>query len=72
MRGNFLYKKLGRRIAELRRLLNFSQDRLALLSDIDRTYLIRIEKGDANPTIKVIHKIAMNFKISMSKLLRGI
>lgn len=72
MRGNYLYKKLGEKIIKERKVKRISQDRLALLSDIDRTYLIRIEKGLANPTVKVLNKLAKNLEMKMSKLLKGI
>ncbi len=72
MRGNFLYKKLGEKIITKRKIQRISQDRLALLSDIDRTYMARIEKGLANPTLKVLHKIAQNLKTKISNLLKGV
>lgn len=72
MRGNFFYKRLGEKIISARRNKKFSQEQLALLSDIDRTYLARIEEGKANPTIKVLNKISKNLGIRLQKLLMGV
>lgn len=71
MRGNFFYKKIGERIIDARRRKMLSQEQLALLSDIDRTYLARIEEGKANPSVKVLHKLTRTMKIKLNTLLRG-
>ena len=72
MRGNFFYKRLGERIISERKKHNLSQEDLAYDSSVDRTYLARIEEGKANPTIKVLNKIARRFKIKLSKLLENV
>jgi len=58
MRGNFFYDRLGNCIAEARKKHGLSQEELAHRSGIDRTYFARIEEGRANPTIKVLCRIA--------------
>lgn len=72
MRGNFFYKRLGDSVIFERKRNNLSQEQLALQSSVDRTYLARIEEGKANPTIKVLNKIAKTLKIRLSKLLKGV
>jgi transcriptional regulator with XRE-family HTH domain len=72
MRGNFLYKKIGEQIVQERKKRKISQDKLALIADIDRTYLSRIEKGVGNPSIKVLHKISKNLGIKIVRLLRDL
>jgi transcriptional regulator with XRE-family HTH domain len=72
MRGNFFYKRVGERIFTERKKRNLSQERLSLLSDIDRTYITRIEAGRANPSIKVLRKISRVLKIKMNKLIKGV
>ena len=69
MRGNFFYKRLGEQIITARKVKKISQEQLALLSDVDRTYLARIEEGKANPSIKVLHKIAKILKMKTHELL---
>ncbi len=58
MRGNFFYKRLGDKISLERKKKKLSQEKLAFLSAVDRTYLARIEEGKANPTIKVLGKLS--------------
>lgn len=72
MRGNFFYKRLGERIIVERDKKNLSQEQLALLSDVDRTYLARIEEGKANPSVRVLNKIARILKIRLNGLLKGV
>lgn len=72
MRGNFLYKRLGEKIITVRKSKKLSQEQLALLSYVDRTYLARIEEGKANPSIKILHKLARNLKVKVHQLLEGI
>jgi len=72
MRGNFLYKKLGEKIINIRKNKGITQEKLALLSDIDRTYLARIEKGETNPSLKVLFKICRILKMKISSLLKNL
>lgn len=71
-RGNFYYKKLGETISESRLKRQLSQEQLALLSDVDRSYLAEVEEGKANPSVKFLHKIAKILKIKVGKLLKEI
>ena len=50
--------KFGLKIKELRKLKGISQEKLANLAEIDRTYLPTIEKGERNVSIVVIEKLA--------------
>lgn len=72
MRGNFFYKRLGSRISETRKQQSLSQEQLAFLSALDRTYLARIEEGKANPSIKVLNKIARRLNVRVHQLLQGV
>ena len=72
MKGNFFYKRLGERVITERRKRSLSQEDLAADSSVDRTYLARIEEGKANPTIKVLNKIARQFHIKLSELLETV
>jgi transcriptional regulator with XRE-family HTH domain len=72
MKGNFFYKRVGERIITERKKKGFSQEYLAFVSEIDRTYLARLEAGKANPSLKVINKISKKLKISISNLLIGV
>lgn len=58
-------KKFGIKIKELRKARGLSQEKLANLAEIDRTYLPSIEKGERNVSIEVVEKLAnaLNVKI---------
>ncbi len=72
MRGNFFYQRLGESIIVARNKKKLSQEQVALLSDIDRTYLARIEEGKANPSIKILSKIARILKMRIDELIKGV
>ncbi len=72
MRGNFFYQRLGESIMVARNKKKLSQEQVALLSDIDRTYLARIEEGKANPSIKILSKIARILKMRIDELIKGV
>jgi len=54
-----LKKAIGQIINNLRRNRNVSQEIIALDAGIDRTRLGEIERGEANPTIDILNKIAV-------------
>ena len=72
MRGNFYYKRLGESLVKARNERNLSQQQLAMLSDIDRSYLAEVEEGKANPSIKFLHRISKVLKIKVSELLKDL
>ena len=51
-------KKLGAKVKYLRTEKGWSQEKLALTADLDRTYIPSIEAGKRNVSITVIEKIA--------------
>jgi transcriptional regulator with XRE-family HTH domain len=71
-RGNFVYKRLGDRVIKERKLKSLSQEQLALLCGIDRTYIARIEEGKANPSIRVLYKISRVLKTKIQQLVEGL
>ena len=62
----------GQRVRELRLSNGYSQEKLAELSELDRTYIPGIESGKRNVSLVVIKKIAKAFKISISELLNDL
>jgi transcriptional regulator with XRE-family HTH domain len=61
-------KKFGERVRLLRNDKGWSQEKLALVADLDRTYIPSIEKGNRNVSITVIEKIAKAFDLKISDL----
>lgn len=58
-------RKIGERIKELRSRQGISQESLAHLADLDRTYMNSVENGKRNISIENIEKIAKALKVSV-------
>ncbi len=65
-------EKFGKRVQLLRKDKGVSQEKFALLINMDRTYLASVEAGRRNISIENISKIANGFNISLEELFRGI
>ena len=63
-------QKLGDRIRKLRLEKRSSQENLAFESDIHRTYLSSIERGERNPSLKNIEAIANALGLTLSELFK--
>ncbi len=62
--------KLGIKVKALRLERSWSQEKLALNADIDRTYIPSIEKGERNVSIAIVEKLANAFNIEIHQLLK--
>lgn len=62
---------IGKQIKERRKTLHLTQSDLAELSNISINTLYKIERGQANPTLKLLNQIAkvlgMEFKLLVKK-----
>ncbi len=66
---NKVIVKLGLTIRKIREeTTDFSQDKLALEVDLSENQIRRIEKGQTNPTIKNLLKIAKALKVDIKDL----
>lgn len=63
---------LGQRIKELRTQTGLSQEKFALLINMDRTYFASVEAGKRNIAIRNIQKIADGLNVSLSELFSGL
>ena len=61
---------LGRVIRRLRTERGISQEGLAAISGIDRTFMGEIERGEANPSFDVLQRIASGLKVRLSELIQ--
>ena len=59
----------GAVIRDLRKSNNFSQEKLAERSNLDRSFISLIECGHKQPSLITIYQLAKSFKLSASKLL---
>jgi transcriptional regulator with XRE-family HTH domain len=64
-----LIRKIALIIKARRKALGISQEALANIAEIDRSYTSHIERGTANPSLEVICKLAKALDISLAQLL---
>jgi transcriptional regulator with XRE-family HTH domain len=56
-------------IRELRNQLDISQEKLALISDMDRTFISLLERGLRQPSLKSILRLSESLKIRPADLI---
>lgn len=57
-------EKVGTRIRELRLKKSLSQEALANIAEIDRTYMTSVENGRRNISVETLEKILIALEIS--------
>lgn len=57
-------KDFGKKLRQLRKGRGFSQESLALASNLDRTYVGSVERGERNISLINIYKIALALGVS--------
>lgn len=65
-------ERFGQRIRELRRERGLSQEDLAELCGLDRTYISGIERGLRNVALRNIEVLAQALGVSLSDLFKNI
>ena len=65
---NDIQKQFGHRVRELRKQIRFSQERLATLAGVDRSYLGQLERGEKNVSLQNITKIASALGVPVADL----
>jgi len=60
--------KFGANVRCFREAKGWSQDKLSEMSGLHRTYISGIERGVRNPTIKIVHEIAIALEIKAGQL----
>lgn len=63
-----ILSKFGQRVRKLRKEKGMSQEQLADVAGIERSYMGTIERGERNPTLLKINQIAKALKLSLSDL----
>jgi XRE family transcriptional regulator, regulator of sulfur utilization len=71
VRSRSILRGLGEEIRERRSQKKLSQEALAELAGIHTNVVGRLERGDYNPTILVLHAIAVKLNVSLEDLLAG-
>ena len=65
-------KELGRRIRRRRKQIGLSQEDLALVADIDRSYVGGIERADRNVSFSILCKLCLALRCDVAALTVGI
>lgn len=63
-------KRFGLAVREHRRLLNVSQEELAMRINADQAYVSRIEAGQMNVTLETVEQIAAALQADAAELLK--
>jgi len=62
------YQKFGIKVRYLRTRKHLSQEKLAFMANMHRTYIGGIERGERNPSLKNIQAIANALEVKLSEL----
>ncbi len=63
-----IQQEIAKKIREIRLKKGISQEKLASLFNLDRTYISSIERGNRNISIKVLEKISISLNVKISEL----
>jgi len=63
-------EQFGSRLKNLRQEKGMTQEALALLCDLDRTYIGSVERGERNISLVNIHKIAKTLGVDPRELFK--
>ena len=67
---DILLIKFGVRLRALRKAARLSQEKLAFQSDLDRSYIGQVERGERNISLKNIGKLARALDVAPAALLQ--
>jgi transcriptional regulator with XRE-family HTH domain len=60
--------RFGAQLRQVRKSRSVSQEKLAELAGLHRTYVSSVERGERNVTIETIEKLALALDVSMQEL----
>jgi transcriptional regulator with XRE-family HTH domain len=63
-----LSSRLGRNIRQLRQARGLTQQQMSKVSGLPRATWANLESGDANPTLAVLHAVALAFQVSLEEI----
>ncbi len=64
-----LCRQFGMNVRRMRREAGYSQEALADLAQVARSYMSDVERGARNPTLQVVERIAAALNVSPGSLL---
>ena len=65
-------KQLGMRVRYLREQKKMTLEDLSFEANVNKNYLSDLERGNRNPTVKILEKIAVALGITLEELFKGI
>lgn len=65
-------QEFGQRVRQVRKAKGLSQEKFALLINMDRTYYSSVESGKRNVSIDNIKKIADGLEVSLGELFKDL
>lgn len=72
MKKSEIRNKVGLRIKELRKQHGITQERFALMTGINRSYLADIEKGNRNFGFDTLERIVFGFDITYAEFFQNL
>ena len=69
MRVSKFHAEFGKKVHQYRLQQQMSQEELAELVELHRNHIGRIERGEANPTLETIFRLARALNVSACELL---
>jgi transcriptional regulator with XRE-family HTH domain len=67
-----IVKSFGARLQKIRKEKGHSQEQLAEISGLHRTYISSLERGSRNPTLATLYVIANALDMTISSLMEGV
>ena len=67
--GDALARNLGANLKQLRDQRGLTQQALARLAELPRATWQNLESGSANPTLSILHKVALALQVSVEELI---
>lgn len=64
--------ELGNRIRTQRKLIGLSQEQLALVAGVDRSYFGAVERGERNITFLVLYRLCLALQCDVALLTNGL
>ena len=65
-------KNVGQRVRALREESNLTQEQLALMTGVGRSYLAKVEAGNRNATIDFMEKVALGLGVTLGQMFEGL
>ncbi len=69
---NTIHIEIGNRIRQLRVKKGFSQEKLAELSELNTSYIGQVERGEKNPSVDTVYRIASALDVNLPDLFKNL